>query len=74
MDSFLKKTGKKSFQAFEVLEVPMILLAGPVSHTSTQYKDFVEIFNISLDFSTIFLLTLVGIELPLCIGVTLSLS
>ena len=29
-------------------------MAGPISHTSTQYMDFVEIFNISLDFSTIY--------------------
>ena len=29
-----------------------MLLAGPISHTSTQYMDFVEIFNISLDLST----------------------
>ena len=49
-----------------------MLLAGPISHTSTQYMDFVEIFNISLDLSTIFLLILVGVELPLCIVVTLS--
>ena len=32
-------------------------LTGPVSHTSTQYRDFVEIFNISLDLST----SLVGV-------------
>ena len=31
-----------------------MLLAGPVSYTSTQYIDFVEIFNISLDLSTIY--------------------
>ena len=31
-----------------------MLLTGPISHTSTQYMDFVEIFNISLDFSTIY--------------------
>ena len=29
-----------------------MLLAGPISHTSSQYMDFVEIFNISLDQST----------------------
>ena len=39
-----------------------MLLAGPISHTSTQYMDFVEIFNIVLDLSVIFLL-LVGGEL-----------
>ena len=31
-----------------------MLLGGPISHTNTQYMDFVEIFNISLDFSTIY--------------------
>ena len=30
------------------------LLAGPISHISTQYIDFVEILNISLDLSTIY--------------------
>ena len=29
-----------------------MLLAGPISHISTQYTDFVEIFNISMDLST----------------------
>ena len=47
-----------------------MLLAGPISHTSTQYIDFVA-FYISLDLSTI-LLILVGAELPLCVVVTLS--
>ena len=32
-----------------------MLLAGPISHTSIQYMDFLEIFNISLDLSTIYL-------------------
>ena len=32
-----------------------MLLAGLVSHTSTQYMDFVDIFNVSLDLSTIYL-------------------
>ena len=31
-----------------------MLLAGPISHTSTQYMDFVEIFNVSLDLSTVY--------------------
>ena len=31
-----------------------MLLAGPISHTSTQYMDFVEIFNILLDLSAIY--------------------
>ena len=48
-----------------------MLLAGPISHTSAQYIDFVD-FYISLDLSTIFLLILVGVELPLCVIVTLS--
>ena len=48
-----------------------MLLAGPVSHTITQYMGHVEIFNISLDFSIILLL-LLAVELPLCIVVTLS--
>ena len=50
----------------------MVLLARPISHTSTQHMDFVEIFNISLDLSTNYLLILVSVELSLCIGVTLS--
>ena len=45
-----------------------MLLAGPVSHTSTQYMDFVEIFNISLDFSAI----VVGVKVTLCIVGTIS--
>ena len=32
----------------------MIFLTGPISHTSTQNMNFVEIFNISLDLSTIY--------------------
>ena len=33
----------------------VVLLAGPISDTSTQYMNyFVEIFNISLDLSTIY--------------------
>ena len=31
-----------------------MLLTGPISHTSTQYMDFVETFNISLDLSIIY--------------------
>ena len=54
-----------------------MLLAGPISHTSIQYMDFVETFNVSLDLSTIYFifLILVGVELLLCIKdivVTLS--
>ena len=32
----------------------VVLLAGPVSHTIKQCMDFVEIFNVSLDLSTIY--------------------
>ena len=35
-----------------------VLLAGPISHSSTQYMDFFEIFNIILDLSTIYFSTL----------------
>ena len=31
-----------------------MLLARPISHASTQYKDFVEISNISMDLSAIY--------------------
>ena len=31
-----------------------MLLAGPISYTRTQYMNFVEVFNISLDLSTIY--------------------
>ena len=31
----------------------VVLFAGPVSHTSTQCMDFIEIFNMPLDLSTI---------------------
>ena len=44
-----------------------MLLAGPISHTSTRYMDFVEIFNIVLDLLLLVFLILVGIELPLCL-------
>ena len=33
-----------------------VLLAGQICHTGTRYMDFVEIFNIFLDLSTIYLL------------------
>ena len=51
-----------------------MLLAGPISHTSSQYMDFIKIFNISLDLSTIHFahFNLVGVELPLCMVITLS--
>ena len=33
----------------------VLLLAGPVSQTTIVYMDFIEIFNVSLDLSTIYL-------------------
>ena len=51
-----------------------MLLAGPIHCTGNQYMDHVEIFSVSLawDLSTIYLLILVGVELPLCLVVTPS--
>ena len=54
-----------------------MLLAGPISQTSTQYMDIIEVFNVSLFLSTIYFtfLILMGAELPLCIVViVLTLS
>ena len=48
-----------------------MLLAGPISHSSTQYIDFVD-FYLSMDLSTNYFAHLVGVELPLCVVVTLS--
>ena len=50
----------------------VVLLAGPIFHASIEYMDFVEIFNVSLDLSTICLLILVSVELSLCVVVTPS--
>ena len=47
-----------------------MLLTGPNPHISIQYMDYVEIFNVPLDLSAIYLLVLVGVELPLCVAVT----
>ena len=44
-----------------------MLLAGPISHTSTRCIDFVETFNIILDLSITCFSCLVGVELPLCL-------
>ena len=49
-----------------------MLLAEQISHTSIQYMDFVEIFHVSQNLSTIHLLILVGVELPVCVIVTLA--
>ena len=48
-----------------------MLLAGPISHSSIQHMDFVEILNILLDLSTFYFifLILVGVELYLCTAV-----
>ena len=48
-----------------------MLLAGPISHTSTQYIDL-SIFYISLVCLPFILVILVGVGLPLCVIVTLS--
>ena len=49
-----------------------MLLAGPISHTSIQYMDYIKMFQISLDVSTIYLLVLIGIELSSSVVVTSS--
>ena len=50
----------------------VMLLTGSVSHISIQCMEYIEIFNIPLDLSTIYLLVLVGVELPLSMVVTPS--
>ena len=47
-----------------------MLLAGPISHTSTQYTDFVDFFTFQWICLPIILLILVGVELSLCVVVT----
>ena len=49
-----------------------MLLAGPISHTSTQYIDFVDFLYFTGFCLPSILLILVGVELPLCVVVTLS--
>ena len=50
----------------------MTLTQSGVPELHLEYMDFVEIFNISLDLSSsYFVHILVGVELPLCIVVTL---
>ena len=49
-----------------------MLLAGPISYTSTQYIDFVDFFIFHWICLPSILLILVGVELPLCVIVTLS--
>ena len=49
-----------------------MLLAGPISHTSTQYIDLVDFLYFTGFVYYLFLFFLVGVELPLCAVVTLS--
>ena len=49
-----------------------MLLAGLISHTSTQYSDFVDFFIFHWNCLPSILLILVGVELPLCVVVTLT--
>ena len=49
-----------------------MLLAGPISHTSTQYIDLVDFFAFDWICLPYILLILVATELPLCLVVTLS--
>ena len=48
----------------------VVLLAGLIYHTGTQYMDFFEVVSASFDLSIYFIL--VHAELPSCIVVTLS--
>ena len=48
-----------------------MLLAGPISHTSTQYIDFVDFVTFQWICLPIILLILVGAELPLRVVVTI---
>ena len=48
-----------------------MLLAGPISHTSTQYIDFCRFFTFQWICLPIILLILVGVELPLRVVVTI---
>ena len=48
-----------------------MLLAGPVSHTSTQYLDFVDFLHFSGSVYQLFCSILVGVELPLHVVVTI---
>ena len=48
-----------------------MLLAGPISHTSTQYIDFCRFFTFQWICLPIILLILVSVELPLRVVVTI---
>ena len=56
----------------DIVEHLVVLLAGPISHTSTQYIDFVDFLHFNGSVHQLFLLILVGVELPSCVVVTLS--
>ena len=49
-----------------------MLLAGPISHTTTQYIDFVDFLHLTGFIYPFILLILVGVELPSCVVFTLS--
>ena len=49
-----------------------MLLAGPISRTSTQYIDIVDFLYFTGFVYHLFFLILVGVELPLCVVSTLS--
>ena len=49
-----------------------MLLAGPIFHASTEYIDFVDFSTFHWIGLPFILVILVGIELPLCVVVTLS--
>ena len=49
-----------------------MLLAGPISHTSTQYIDFVGFLHFTGFVTHLFYSFLLVVELPLCVIVTLS--
>ena len=51
--------------------VPGRVIGGTISHASTQYIDFVNFFTFNWICLTFILLILVGVELPLCVVVTL---
>ena len=51
-----------------------MLLALPTSHTSIQYIDYFEIFNVSLDLPAIYLLVLVDVECTVCLRPRILLS
>ena len=56
------ETIKKQKRRLHLLnpEYLVVLLAAPISYTSTQYIDFVKIFNISMDLSTIYFVNFSG--------------